>query len=161
MTKPMTAVLADALRLDDDARAELAAELLASLDGGSTPHRARRARSVKRFNSPLLPRNRRPPFAGMKVDGLDSVPSSMTQWSALLSGSKRSPTSWRRALPAFRIAKCQSRVSRTRLRIESESMTSTLWPSPILIVGLATGGIVADRAANVCGSPVAASCPRG
>jgi putative addiction module component (TIGR02574 family) len=33
MTKPMTAVLADALRLDDNARAELAAELLASLDG--------------------------------------------------------------------------------------------------------------------------------
>jgi putative addiction module component (TIGR02574 family) len=33
MTKPITAVLADALRLDDDARAELAAELLASLDG--------------------------------------------------------------------------------------------------------------------------------
>ena len=33
MTKPMAIVLADALRLDDDARAELAAELLASLDG--------------------------------------------------------------------------------------------------------------------------------
>jgi putative addiction module component (TIGR02574 family) len=33
MTKPINAVLADALRLDDDARAELAAELLASLDG--------------------------------------------------------------------------------------------------------------------------------
>jgi putative addiction module component (TIGR02574 family) len=33
MSKPMTSVLADALRLDDDARAELAAELLASLDG--------------------------------------------------------------------------------------------------------------------------------
>lgn len=33
MTKPMTSVLADALRLDDDARAELASELLASLDG--------------------------------------------------------------------------------------------------------------------------------
>jgi putative addiction module component (TIGR02574 family) len=33
MTKPMTSVLADALRLDDGARAELAAELLASLDG--------------------------------------------------------------------------------------------------------------------------------
>ena len=32
MTKPMTSVLADALRLDEDARAELAAELLASLD---------------------------------------------------------------------------------------------------------------------------------
>jgi hypothetical protein len=37
MTKPMTSVLADALRLDDDARAELAAELLASLDGPADP----------------------------------------------------------------------------------------------------------------------------
>ena len=37
MTKPLTAVLADALRLDDDARAELAAELLASLDGPADP----------------------------------------------------------------------------------------------------------------------------
>jgi putative addiction module component (TIGR02574 family) len=37
MTKPMTAVLADALRLDDEARAELAAELLASLDGPADP----------------------------------------------------------------------------------------------------------------------------
>ena len=37
MTKPMAAVLADALRLDDDARAALAAELLASLDGPSDP----------------------------------------------------------------------------------------------------------------------------
>jgi len=37
MTKPMTSVLADALRLDDDARAELAAELLASLDGPTDP----------------------------------------------------------------------------------------------------------------------------
>ena len=35
MTKPMAAVLADALRLDNDARAALAAELLASLDGPS------------------------------------------------------------------------------------------------------------------------------
>jgi hypothetical protein len=33
MTKPMASLLADALRLDDEARAELAAELLASLDG--------------------------------------------------------------------------------------------------------------------------------
>src|SRR5436309_2819546 len=33
MTKPMSSVLADALRLDEDACAELAAELLASLDG--------------------------------------------------------------------------------------------------------------------------------
>lgn len=37
MTKPMAALLADALRLDDDARAELAAELLASLDGPADP----------------------------------------------------------------------------------------------------------------------------
>jgi putative addiction module component (TIGR02574 family) len=37
MTKPMTSVLADALRLDDAARAELAAELLASLDGPADP----------------------------------------------------------------------------------------------------------------------------
>jgi hypothetical protein len=33
----MATVLADALRLDDDARAELAAELLASLDGPADP----------------------------------------------------------------------------------------------------------------------------
>jgi putative addiction module component (TIGR02574 family) len=33
MTKAASAVLADALRLSEDARAELAAELLASLDG--------------------------------------------------------------------------------------------------------------------------------
>jgi putative addiction module component (TIGR02574 family) len=38
MAKPMTVVLADALRLDDDARAELAAELLASLDGPADPN---------------------------------------------------------------------------------------------------------------------------
>jgi putative addiction module component (TIGR02574 family) len=37
MTKPMTSVLADALRLDDDAREALAAELLASLDGPADP----------------------------------------------------------------------------------------------------------------------------
>ncbi len=37
MTKPMSAVLADALRLDDDARAELAAQLVASLDGPADP----------------------------------------------------------------------------------------------------------------------------
>lgn len=37
MKKSMSAVLADALRLDDDARAELAAELLASLDGPTEP----------------------------------------------------------------------------------------------------------------------------
>jgi putative addiction module component (TIGR02574 family) len=34
----MTSVLADALRLDDEARAELAAELLASLDGPADPN---------------------------------------------------------------------------------------------------------------------------
>ena len=37
MTKPMTSVLADALRLDVETRAELAAELLASLDGPADP----------------------------------------------------------------------------------------------------------------------------
>jgi putative addiction module component (TIGR02574 family) len=37
MTKAAEAVLADALRLDPDARAELAAELLASLDGPADP----------------------------------------------------------------------------------------------------------------------------
>jgi putative addiction module component (TIGR02574 family) len=37
MTKSAKAVLADALRLDIDARAELAAELLASLDGPADP----------------------------------------------------------------------------------------------------------------------------
>jgi putative addiction module component (TIGR02574 family) len=37
MTKAAEAVLADALRLDSDARAELAAELLASLDGPADP----------------------------------------------------------------------------------------------------------------------------
>jgi putative addiction module component (TIGR02574 family) len=37
MTKAAEAVLADALRLDLDARAEVAAELLASLDGPADP----------------------------------------------------------------------------------------------------------------------------
>jgi putative addiction module component (TIGR02574 family) len=37
MIKPLTSVLAEALRLDQDARAELAAELLASLDGPADP----------------------------------------------------------------------------------------------------------------------------
>ena len=37
MAKPLAAVLADALRLDDEARAALAAELLGSLDGPSDP----------------------------------------------------------------------------------------------------------------------------
>jgi putative addiction module component (TIGR02574 family) len=37
MTKPAEAVLAEALRLDADARAELAAEILASLDGPADP----------------------------------------------------------------------------------------------------------------------------
>ena len=37
MPKAMTDVLADALRLEPDARAEVAAELLASLDGPTDP----------------------------------------------------------------------------------------------------------------------------
>ena len=37
MTKATETVLADALRLDEDGRAQLAAELLASLDGPSDP----------------------------------------------------------------------------------------------------------------------------
>jgi putative addiction module component (TIGR02574 family) len=37
MTKATETVLADALRLDADSRAQLAAELLASLDGPSDP----------------------------------------------------------------------------------------------------------------------------
>ena len=37
MPKAATDVLADALRLDPDARAEVAAELLASLDGPADP----------------------------------------------------------------------------------------------------------------------------
>lgn len=37
MTKPTEAVLADALRLDPESRAQIAAELLASLDGPSDP----------------------------------------------------------------------------------------------------------------------------
>lgn len=37
MTKPVEAVLADALRLDVNSRAEIAAELLASLDGPADP----------------------------------------------------------------------------------------------------------------------------
>ncbi len=41
MSKPIASVLADALRLDDDARATLAAELLASLDGPSDPEAER------------------------------------------------------------------------------------------------------------------------
>jgi len=38
MTKGAQAVLADALRLDSSARAELAAEILASLDGPADPN---------------------------------------------------------------------------------------------------------------------------
>ena len=37
MTQAAAAVLADALRLDEQARAELAAQLLASLDGPADP----------------------------------------------------------------------------------------------------------------------------
>jgi putative addiction module component (TIGR02574 family) len=40
MTKATESVLADALRLDVKARAELAAELLASLDGPADPNAA-------------------------------------------------------------------------------------------------------------------------
>ncbi len=40
MTKATESLLADALRLDEKARAELAAELLASLDGPSDPDAA-------------------------------------------------------------------------------------------------------------------------
>lgn len=40
MTKAAEAILADALRLDLDARAEVAAELLASLDGSADPDAA-------------------------------------------------------------------------------------------------------------------------
>ena len=40
MTKATESVLADALRLDTKARAELAAELLASLDGPADPDAA-------------------------------------------------------------------------------------------------------------------------
>jgi putative addiction module component (TIGR02574 family) len=37
MPKPLNSVLAEALRLDDDSRAKLAAELLASLEGPADP----------------------------------------------------------------------------------------------------------------------------
>jgi putative addiction module component (TIGR02574 family) len=37
MVKPLASVLAEALRLDEEARAELAAELLASLEGPGDP----------------------------------------------------------------------------------------------------------------------------
>ena len=40
MTKATESLLADALRLDEKARAELAAQLLASLDGPSDPDAA-------------------------------------------------------------------------------------------------------------------------
>ena len=40
MSKPMKSILAEALRLDDDTRAELAAELLASLEGPADPRAA-------------------------------------------------------------------------------------------------------------------------
>ena len=49
MTKTVQAVLAEALRLDDEARAELAAELLASLDGPAEPDaEAAWAREIER-----------------------------------------------------------------------------------------------------------------
>ena len=37
MARPLNAVLAQALRLDDESRAELASELLASLEGPADP----------------------------------------------------------------------------------------------------------------------------
>ena len=41
MAKPLNAVLAEALRLDDESRAELVAELLASLEGPADPEAER------------------------------------------------------------------------------------------------------------------------
>jgi len=63
MTKPAEAVLAEALRLDVDARAELAAEILASLDRPGDPHGeaawtaeiARRTAAVKPGEARLEP----------------------------------------------------------------------------------------------------------
>lgn len=59
----MATVLADALRLDDDARANLAAELLASLDGPADPEAepawdaeiARRIEAIESGSMPLEP----------------------------------------------------------------------------------------------------------
>jgi putative addiction module component (TIGR02574 family) len=59
----MTSVLADALRLDDEERAELATELLASLDGPADPDAeaawdaeiARRIEDIERGSIPLEP----------------------------------------------------------------------------------------------------------
>jgi hypothetical protein len=49
MTQAASAILADALRLDEHARAELAAQLLASLDGPSDPDaEAEWAREIER-----------------------------------------------------------------------------------------------------------------
>lgn len=63
MSRPKASVLADALRLDDDARAELAAELLASLDGPADPEAEaawdaeiqRRIEAIERGTIPLEP----------------------------------------------------------------------------------------------------------
>jgi putative addiction module component (TIGR02574 family) len=60
MAKPMASVLADALRLDEVARAELAAELLASLEGPADPdaERAeieRRIAAIEAGTMPLEP----------------------------------------------------------------------------------------------------------
>jgi len=65
MAKPIRSVLAEALRLDDDARAELAAELLASLDGPAEPDAAaawdaeidRRIEAIEAGRVPLEPWN--------------------------------------------------------------------------------------------------------
>lgn len=56
----MATVLAEALRLDDDARAALAAELLASLDGPADPDADRAwdleiARRVEAIESGVMP----------------------------------------------------------------------------------------------------------
>jgi putative addiction module component (TIGR02574 family) len=51
MTKAAQAVLADALRLDADARAELVAELLASLDGPSDAESAWDAEIERRIQA--------------------------------------------------------------------------------------------------------------
>ena len=61
MTQAAAAVLADALRLDEHARAELAAELIASLDGPADPDaESQWATEIERGES--RPSNRGPPL---------------------------------------------------------------------------------------------------
>lgn len=63
MTQAAAAVLADALRLDEHARAELAAELIASLDGPADPDAEsqwateieRRVATIESGTAPLEP----------------------------------------------------------------------------------------------------------